>query len=481
VCNDKKKITVYRKQLQFTYSLALQPLMSAHSAPLNLQVNISYRQILKIALPISASIVVPQINFITNNIFLGGLGTQALALGGITGVYYLVLAVIGNGFNSGLQSLIARRAGESKFDEIGSLFAQGVFIVVVMSLFGMLLTWFIAPIILGWAMKDTNNVSMAVNFLNIRVLGLPFLYLYQLRNAVLVGTNQSKYLVIGTAIEAVTNVFFDYGFIYGKFGLPQLGFNGAAYASIIAEVAGLVSIFFVVRNNDIIKQLNLFKRFIYNHVNTKLILKQSLPLVLQFAISIISWEFFYILIEHHGSKDLAISNTMRNIFGFFGCFTWAFAATTTTMVSNVIGQGLQHRVVELLHKIIHLSVGFAATVCIFLNVFPNLFLSIYGQGNDFIQSAIPVLRVVSTALVIMSVSVVWLNALVGMGKTQLNLLIEMAAIIFYCLYVYFVLEKWNLSIMYGWASEWLYWIIMLVPAYFYIKVGKWKTKQMIVE
>lgn len=455
--------------------------MSSPSAPLNLQVNISYQQILKIALPISASIVVPQINFITNNIFLGGLSTQALALGGITGVYYLVFAVIGNGFNSGLQSLIARRAGESKFDEIGSLFAQGVRIAIVMSLFGMLITWFVAPTILSWAMKDANNVSMAVNFLNIRVLGLPFLYLYQLRNALLVGTNQTKFLVIGTATEAVTNVFFDYGFIYGKFGLPQLGFNGAAYASIIAEVAGLVSIFFVVRNNDIIKQLNLFKNFVYNNINTKLILKQSLPLVLQFAISIISWEFFYILIEHHGSKDLAISNTMRNIFGFFGCFTWAFAATTTTMVSNVIGQGLQDRVIELLHKILHLSVGFAAAVCIFLNVFPTLFLSIYGQGDDFIQSAIPVLRVVSTALVIMSVSVVWLNALVGMGKTQLNLLIEMAAIIFYCLYVYFVLEKWNLSIMYGWASEWFYWIIMLVPAYFYIKAGKWKTKQMIVE
>lgn len=455
--------------------------MSSPSAPLNLQVNISYQQILKIALPISASIVVPQINFITNNIFLGGLSTQALALGGVTGVYYLVFAVIGNGFNSGLQSLIARRAGESKFDEIGSLFAQGVRIAIVMSLFGMLMTWFVAPAILGWAMKDANNVSMAVNFLNIRVFGLPFLYLYQLRNALLVGTNQSKFLVIGTATEAVTNVFFDYGFIYGKFGLPQLGFNGAAYASIIAEAAGLVSIFFVVRNNDIVKQLHLFKNFVYNHINTKLILKQSLPLVLQFAISIISWEFFYILIEHHGSKDLAISNTMRNIFGFFGCFTWAFAATTTTMVSNVIGQGLQDRVIELLHKILHLSVGFAIAVCIFLNLFPSLFLSMYGQGDDFIQSAIPVLRVVSTALVIMSVSVVWLNALVGIGKTQLNLLIEMAAIIFYCLYVYFVLEKWNLSIMYGWASEWFYWIIMLVPAYFYIKVGKWKTKQMIVE
>jgi putative MATE family efflux protein len=452
--------------------------MSSPSAPLNLQVNISYQQILTIALPISASIVVPQINFITNNIFLGGLSTQALALGGITGVYYLVFAVIGNGFNSGLQSLIARRAGESKFDEIGSLFAQGVRIAIVMSLFGMLMTWFIAPTILGWAMKDASNATMAVKFLNIRVLGLPFLYLYQLRNALLVGTNQSKFLVIGTATEAITNIFFDYGFIYGKFGLSQLGFNGAAYASIIAEIAGLVSIFFVVRNNDIIKQLHLFKNFVYNHRITKLILKQSLPLVFQFAISIISWEFFYILIEHHGSKDLAISNTMRNIFGFFGCFTWAFAATTTTMVSNVIGQGLQHRVIELLHKIIHLSVGFAVTVCIFLNVFPSLFLSMYGQGDDFIQSAIPVLRVVSSALVIMSVAVVWLNALVGIGKTQLNLFIEIAAIVIYCVYVYLVLEKWNLSIIYGWGSEIIYWIVTLLPAYVYIKSGSWKTAQL---
>ena len=448
--------------------------MSAGSTSINLQVTISYKQILQIALPISASIIVPQINFITNNIFLGGLSTQALALAGITGVYYLVFAVICMGLNNGLQSLIARRAGENKLNEIASLFTQGIFIALALSLVGMLFTWYISPKILGWAMKDTANIKTVIGFLNIRIIGLPFLYLYQLRNALLVGTNQSKFLIIGTATEALTNIFFDYGFIYGKFGLPQLGFNGAAYASIIAEVAGLLSIFFVVRNNAIIQQLHLFKNFRYNKPNMLLLLQQSAPLALQFAISIISWEFFYILIEHHGSKDLAISNTMRNIFGFFGCFTWAFAATTTTMVSNIIGQGLQDKVIELLHKIIHLSVGFAVTVCIFLNLFPSLFLSIYGQGDDFIQSAIPVLRVVSTALVIMSFSVVWLNAVVGTGNSKMNLLIESIAIILYCTYVYLILEKFNLSILYGWGSEWLYWISMLVPAYWYMKSGKWK-------
>ncbi|MFX5634395.1 hypothetical protein ABTE18_21380, partial [Acinetobacter baumannii] len=76
------------------------------------------------------------------------------------------------------------------------------------------------------------------------------------------------------------------------------------------------------------KKLMLFNNFRLDKASLKLILVQSTPLIAQYGISIITWEFFYILIEHHGSRALAISNTMRNIFGFFGCFTWAFAATT---------------------------------------------------------------------------------------------------------------------------------------------------------
>ena len=67
-----------------------------------------------------------------------------------------------------------------------------------------------------------------------------------MRNALLVGTNNTKLLIYGTAAEAITNVILDYGFIFGKLGLPNLGFNGAAYASVIAEATGLIVIFFVL-------------------------------------------------------------------------------------------------------------------------------------------------------------------------------------------------------------------------------------------
>ena len=451
--------------------------MSTVSGYGNLQLAISNRQILHLAMPISFALLVPQLNFITNNIFLSGLGMEELGAAGITGVYYLIFAAIGFGLNNGLQALISRRAGENRPEEIGKLFSQGIRIALIIAVFGIVITFLVAPWVYTNTLAGESRQRMVIDFLKIRIWGLPFLYIYQMRNALLVGTNQSKYLIAGTLAETVANIFFDYGLIYGHFGMPRLGFNGAAYASIIAEATGMFVVFAVIHFKGISKKFSLFTSMAFDKVNTKLILNQSSPLIFQHAISVISWEFFYVLIEHHGARDLAISNTMRNIFGFFGCFTWAFAATTNAMVSNIIGQGMQDKVIFLINKIIRISMGFTIVVFLLLNLFPRLFLSIYGQDEAFIDAAIPVLRVVSSALVMMSFSTVWLNAVTGTGSTKVNLRIEIITIIVYSLYVYLVLEVYNLPIVIGWMSEWVYWIFLFVLSNWYIRSGKWKNKK----
>jgi MATE family multidrug resistance protein len=440
------------------------------------KVGISNRQILRMALPISLAILVPQINFITNNIFLGHLDEQSLATAGITGVYYLLFAVIGNGLNNGLQALIARRAGEGRLGEIGRLFSQGLVIALVLAFAGILLTYVIAPGVLAFSLHSQALRDQALHFLRIRIWGLPFLYVYQMRNALLVGTNQSKFLVYGTLAEAAVNMALDYGLIFGHFGLPAMGFNGAAYASIVAEATGMLVVFLVIHAKGISKELQLYKHWRFDAANTRLILVQSSPLVFQYSISILSWIFFYILIEHHGKQELAVSNTMRNIFGIFGVFTWAFASTANAMVSNIIGQGKQDRVVELIGKIVRLSVGFALIVAVLLNFFPRLFLSVYGQNAAFNQAAIPVIRVISTALILMSFATVWLNAVTGTGNSRISLLIEFITIIFYCLYIWFVLERWHLSLVQGWMSEWVYWLSTFSLAFLYIRSGRWRGK-----
>lgn len=441
----------------------------------SLQVTISNRQILKIALPISVALIIPNVNFITNNIFLGGLGERELGNAGITGVFYLILMISGNGLSNALQVLISRHGGEGNIDAIQKVFTQGIRIALQFALAGMLLTWFVAPYCLQPFIKP-GNFQMEMDFLKIRVWGLPFLYLFQCGNAFLIGTLNSRYLMLGMIGEALINIFFDYTLIYGAFSFPQLGFNGAAFASVIAEISGMCIVYIVIFKQGLKKKFNLFSDFSYDKNTSRSILKIAVPLVGQFSISLVTWLVFFILLENYGERAKAISNAMRNVFGFVGIFIWAFASATNMMVSNLIGQGLQNEVIRAINKITVLS--FAATVIMVgsLNLFPMHFLKLFGQTDAFVSEAIPVIRIISTGMLGMSIATVWLNAVTGTGKTKMNLLIELAAIICYLLYIYFVMVRLHLSLTIAWTNEFVYWAVIWGIAFWFIKSGKWKTK-----
>ncbi len=449
----------------------------ASTAPVtNLQVEISNRQILKIALPISLAMLVPQINFITNNIFLGRLGETELGTAGITGVFYLIFALVGNGLNSGLQGLLSRRAGENRPEEIGKLFMQGIWIAMFFAAAGILLTWIFAPYFLSHNLHSLTVQHEAIEFLKIRIGGVPFLYLFQMCNALLVSTNNSRYIKYGFWTMAALNILLDYTLIFGHFGLPRMGFNGAAYASVISEIAGLVVVVSTIFYKKFNHRFHMFYHRRFDKPVAGLIFKQSSPLVMQWLISILAWLFFFIFIEHLGERALAISNTIRNIFGLFGIFVWAFASTTNAMVSNIIGQGKKELVIILVKKIMWLSIGFTLILCSLINLFPDLFLSIYDRNNSFVADAIPVIRIVTVGMMVMSFSTVWLNAVTGTGNTKINLAIEIIAILAYTVYVYSVLKVLHLGLIWAWASEILYWGSIFILSFLYIRSGRWKKK-----
>jgi multidrug resistance protein, MATE family len=440
----------------------------------DLRVEISNRQILKIALPISLALLVPQINFVTNTVFLGGLGETELGTAGITGVFYLIFALVGNGLNSGLQSLISRKAGQNLPHEMGKLFSQAVWIGIILAFAGIIITYTAAPYFLHASLKSAAVESKAIEFLKIRIWGLPFLYLFQLSNAFLISSNNSRYMKYAFIIEAGLNIFLDYALIYGHFGFPEMGFNGAAVASVIAEIIAVIVVFSIIHLKKFHQKFSLFIFWRYNPEVAGLYFRRSSPLILQYLLSIIAWMIFYILIEHQGKRPLAISNTMRNIFGVFGIFIWAFASTSNAMVSNIIGQGKKLQVIHLVKKITWLSLGFTVILCLLMNLFPNVFLYLFSDDRTFIADAIPVIRMVSIGVLGMSVSAVWLNAVTGTGNTRINLVIEIAAITLYCLYIWLVIKVWNLSLVWAWSSELLYWAVIFLFSFLYMKGGRWK-------
>jgi multidrug resistance protein, MATE family len=441
----------------------------------DLRVKVNNRQILSIALPITLAILIPQLNMLTNSIFLGQLSKEALGNAGITGVFYLIFAIAGNGLNNALQTVFSKYAGSGESSLFKTILTQGIRISIRFAFGCILFTWLIAPFIMK-AVADPAAFPQEMSFLKIRIFGLPFLYLFQMGNAFLVSTLNSRYLMIGFITEAFVNILFDYMLIFGKFGFPQMGFNGAAVASVIAEFAGMIVVYTVLIKTGLKNKYGLLKNLTYDPKSSKEVFKVAVPLVLQYIISITTWLIFFLLIESKGILAKSISNVMRNVFGLAGVFVWALASTSNAMVSNLVGQRREDLVLEAIKKISYWSLGLCAFMCLLLNLFPELFFRLFGQDETFVQAGIPVVRIVTLGMLLMSLANIWLNGVTGTGKTKVNLVIEIVAITLYLIYTWIFMKVHYISLTMAWSNEFIYWSSIFAMAFLYMKSGKWKTK-----
>ncbi|MBU3714165.1 MAG: hypothetical protein FGM46_04375, partial [Ferruginibacter sp.] len=199
-------------------------------------------------------------------------------------------------------------------------------------------------------------------------------------------------------------------------------------------------------------------------------------LVLQFMVSLTTWLIFFLLIESKGTMAKAISNIMRNVFGLAGIFIWAFSGTSNTMVANLIGQGKENMVIPLLKKISFWSAGLCLILVSVLNMYPHFFFNLFAQNENFIESGIPVIRVVSLGMILMSLANIWLNGVTGTGKTKFNLAIEIISVLIYLGYTFYFMKYNYISLEIAWSNECVYWSVILLASFLYIRSGKWKNK-----
>ena len=441
----------------------------------DLKVHVDNRQILSISLPIILAILIPQLNMLVNSIFLGHLSNDALGNAGITGVFYLIFAVAGHGLNSSMQSVFSGYAGSGRPEFFKVVLSQGIRISIQFAIIFILFTWFVAPYTLQ-KVANPSSYPSEMSFLKIRILGLPFLYLFQMGNAFLIASLNSRFLIIGFICEALVNILFDYFLIFGKCGFRQMGFNGAAVASVLSECVGMIVVFSVIFISGLKERYQLFQSFYKDKYVSAQVYKIALPLVLQFILSLATWLVFFLLIETKGPMAKAISNTMRNVFGLAGVFIWAFAGTSNTMVSNLIGQKREEMVIPVIKKISYWSLGFCTLMISILNIFPEAFFKLFGQSTAFLDEGIPVIRIVSLGLIFMSVANIWLNGLTGSGKTKISLMIEIVAILLYLLYTWYFMVHHYISLSMAWSNEFIYWLTIFTFSFLYLKSGKWKSK-----
>jgi putative MATE family efflux protein len=436
----------------------------------------SNKDIWNLTFPILLSMVAENIINITDTVFLARVGEGELGASAIGGTFYVILFIIGLGFSIGTQIIISRRLGEDKPREVGSVFEISVFFLLVVALLLFILVQlFFAPVF-NHMMSSADVLGKTVIYVKYRVWGIFFTFIGCAFRAFYTGIFKTKFLLINSIILAVVNIFFAWVLIFGNLGFSKLGIEGAAIATVIAEMVSVLFYVFATLKFIDLKKYNLFQRKKYNLKIVFTIIDVSGFIILQNIISLVSWFMFFMVIEHRGEHQLAISNIVRSVYIFFMIPGWAFSSATSTMVSNIIGQQNIEGVIPLIKRITKLGFLITGSLMLPAILFPRQSLSLYTSNQQMISDCIPSYYVVMLALFVFSLTFNLFSGVTGTGNTRISLLIEVAGVVLYLATVYFVMILLKLPLAMAWTAEVEYFIVIFIFSYFYIKRGSWKKK-----
>ena len=200
----------------------------------------SYRQIWTVAYPILISLVMEQMIGMTDTAFMGRVGETELGASAIAGVFYMVVFMIGFGFSIGSQIIIARRNGEGRFQETGNVFYHGVCFLLGLAAVMVVLSEMFSPWLIGKMVSSPAIADAALSYVKWRIPGLFFAYVTAMFRAFYVGTTQTRTLTLNSITMVLSNVVFNWIFVFGKLGVPAMGIAGAAIGSTLAEFVSLV-------------------------------------------------------------------------------------------------------------------------------------------------------------------------------------------------------------------------------------------------
>lgn len=439
--------------------------------------DLRYKTILGVALPLMVSSFIQSIVLLTNAGFLSRYDTLAFDASGNAGLIYITVFAALMGMSDGSQILIARRIGQDKSHAVGRIFGTSVFTMFLFGIIMFCLIFFLMPILLPMYSKHNDLAQAQISFLSIRSFAIFFGVITLSIQAFFYAIGKTWVVLISALIVALSNVLMDYLFIFGWNFIPEMGLKGAAIASTCAEGLGMLFLLLFLIFSKEVKQYGLFSHFAFQFKSFVELLKVGIPLFLQSFMALATWTIFFTWIEQMGKSDLTIAQNIRAIYFLAFVPIWGFAATTKTYISQYLGRKdfdslkiIQRRIQFL--TIIFLLIFFHGSF-----LYPETLISWINPEEAYIEKSADILRFVSGSIFIFGLISVKFQTVNGSGNTMVSFGIEFLSVFTYTLGAFILIKVIHADIFWVWSVEYIYFCTLGTASILYLKFFNWKNTQ----
>ena len=439
----------------------------------------SYRTIWRTTYPILISLLMEQLRGMTDTAFLGRVGEIELGASAVAGVYYSVLFMIGFGFSTGAQIVMGRRNGEAvagtgPYEAVGRVFWQGMWFLLAAAVVTIAVSRFLSPPLLRFILASDAVTEASRTYVIWRVPSLLFAFPTAMFRAFYVGTTRTRVLTVGSAVMVGANILLDWVLIFGHWGAPALGIQGAAIASTLAEA--LTLLFFIVwtlsQKADARYGLATVAR--PQRSEMRELLRIASWTMVDYVIGVATWLLFFLFIEHLGEESLAIANIVRSISGLLYVVMSAFASTAAALVANSIGENRAEGVLPVVRRVLRMGFAMVLIPTVLVALFPRTVIRLFTDIPSLVGASVPTLWVMCVGSLVTLPSLVYIQAVCGTGQTRKSFWLDLWALGIYIVYCTVVIGILRADVAVSWTADTVYAAALWILCSRYLHGMKWK-------
>ena len=362
---------------------------------------------IQMGIPMILSMALQAVYNIVDSAFVGNMrvGSES-ALNALTLVFpvQMLMVAIGIGTGVGTNALLARTLGQGNHKKAAKVAGNSLFLGVIIYVICLLFGIFGVKAYISSQTVDAEVLAMGISYLRICCVISFGIIFFSLFEKLLQATGRSLYSTIGQVVGAVVNIVLDPIMIYGIGPVPEMGVKGAAYATVIGQVASAVLLF--------IFHIKLNKAFGHGikYMKPELaIIKEiyaiGLPAIIAQALMSIMVYVMNLILKFNPSAQTAYG-LFYKVQQFVLFLAFGLRDAITPIIAFAYGMRSKKRIQDgmkygILYTIVLMILGAAIT-----EIFPSAFATLFnaGQSRGYFIGA---MRIISISFIFAGINVAY--------------------------------------------------------------------------
>mgnify|MGYP002535747733 FL=1 len=377
--------------------------------------------LMSMAWPAILSMTINAMYNVVDSIFVSRIGEDALTAVSLVNPIQMMIIAISVGSGVGINSLIARRLGaknQEAADKAASTSIRiGLFNYLIFFVIGV---FFAKPFISGYAEEGTFIFESACQYLQIVCIGSLFLNIQVVLEKVLQSTGNMVAPMKCSLTGAIVNVILDPILIFGLFGMPQMGVAGAALATIIGQMCGMIMGVSIVLRGEHLVNIKI-RGFKMDWKIVADIYKVGLPSIVMQSIASVMIIFYNMILVAYSTTAVAVLGIYFRIQAFVFMPVFGLNQGAMPILGYNYGARNKDRLMKTYKEAFKVALIVMAAGTVLFQAIPAQLLLIFDASEEMLRIGVPALRLISLCFIPAAFGIITGTLFQGTGHGVLSL------------------------------------------------------------